>query len=198
MTADEFVSLVGPELTHVTAAANVAVIRALGLLRPVELAVRARVAVEHLILREAPLQLTMPEGVALLNHQRPLRAGHRADFLEGMTLADWGAQLDGRVFFWPGRVRQAFRASVAARGDVAVLRVNARQLWAHCAPMIDLAPINTGAATRRPVRRGLGIYVPVTASVAAFRQARGRRDRVVEVSVRCDVPATLITDVAQN
>ena len=62
-------------------------------------------------------------------------------------------------------------------------------------------PINTGDATRRPVKRGDWIYVPATAEADDFRQNRVRRglattpDAVQEISLRADVPPDLLADM---
>lgn len=198
MTEDEFAALVGEELLHVTPAGNLAAIGALGLLRPLSLARRAGLDPEVLVLRDRTVTLDLPEGVARLNHQLPLRAGRRQAFLDGATLEDWSRQLDGRVFLWPARARMAFAGSVAAREPVATLRLDARGLFRAMAAAIDLAPINTGSALRRPARRGAWIYVPATAPMAELRERRRLRglvrspDGVAEVSLRADIPAPLL------
>jgi hypothetical protein len=204
MTEAEFVALVGSALLHVTAATNIPSIRECGLRSPVSLAALAGLDAATLVLRDQAMTLALPGGTATLNHQRPLRAGRGADFIDGMDIAAWSAQLDARLFFWPGRVRAAFAGSVAARGDTAVLTLDAGAMWRAFAPFIDIAPINTGSATRRPAQRGTWIYAPVTQSVAAFRDARrvsglrGGRDKVVEVSLRCDIPAAILAEVGRG
>jgi hypothetical protein len=59
-----------------------------------------------------------------------------------------------------------------------------------------VAPFNTGAATRRPTRRGIDIYLNVArGSVEGFRSRRGlsRPDKVVEVSLTRDIPPDLLS-----
>lgn len=194
MTGDEFVGLVGPTLAHVTAAANLPAIRANGLLRPVTLAARAGVDPEGLVLRREARTLTWPGGAATLNHQRPLRAGLKADFLDGVTIREWSAMLDGRLFFWPRDANNKFVDSVSGRGPAKKLLLDARGMFEEFAAFLDLSPLNSGDATRSPRRRGAWLYTPVTASVSDFREARQRRklvagrDDVKEVSLRCDLP----------
>lgn len=202
MTVDEFVALVGPQLVHVTADTNLPSIRERGLMRPDALAQLAGIDPRGLVLRDEAMTLSLPSGTATLNHQKPLRAGRDADFLDGCSLAGWSAQLDERLFFWPGFASNAFAGSVAARGATAILRLDSRASYQAFAPFIDLAPMNTGSATRRPALRGTWIYTPATQPVAAFQDARrmrglvARRDRVVEVSVRCDIPPEFIASAA--
>ncbi|MEL6413808.1 MAG: hypothetical protein AAFQ15_02575 [Pseudomonadota bacterium] len=74
-----------------------------------------------------------------------------------------------------------------------MLQCDAGEIFDLYATWLDLAPINTGSAMRRPAKRGDWIYVPSSASVKAFRDNRRAKqltkgyDSVVEVSLRCDV-----------
>lgn len=205
MTEDEFVGLVGDELVHVTPARNVPSIRATGLMRPATLARLAGCDPAKLALRRDPIPLAFPGGAAVLNHQRPLWAGRAADFLDGISLEMWALMLDERLFFWPGAASERFLGSVDAREPSEVLRLDARGMFRAFSAVLDLAPINTGSAQRRPARRGAWIYSPVTGSVEAFREARRARglvtgrDAVAEVSLRTDVqPALLASLLAER
>ncbi|MEM6325004.1 MAG: hypothetical protein AAF748_15050 [Pseudomonadota bacterium] len=195
MDAAGFAAHVGPVLIHRTRAENRAAIAALGLMPAAQLAQRAGMAPEALVLRPERMRLQIGAHRALLTHQRPLLAG-RGDFLDAHTPKSWALQLDRRLFFWPTRRGAAFGASLD--GAVVTLPLDARRFFAAFAPDIDLSPINSGNATRRPARRGDWLYVPVSAGWDAFaenRRARGlvaSRDRIGEVSIRRAIPPDLL------
>jgi hypothetical protein len=132
--------------------------------------------------------------VVTLNDQKPLWAGRNHDFLDGCTLAEWSAQLDRRVFFWPGKGGGDHFASgriATETTGIETLEVSAVGMFDAFADHLYIAPINTGAATRRPTRRGMDIYMNVArGSAGAFRNRRGlsRSDKVVEVSLTKDIP----------
>ena len=196
MNRDDFIRLVGPRVFHVTLKSNLAGIAGRGLLRPAEAARQAGFAPEDVALRKDTETIVARAGPMTLNHQRPLLAGkaQAAAFLSSGSLKAWAMQLDERVFFWPRRMRQSYIDSFGADADLAVLEIDAGGLFDDYADHLDLAPINSGAATRRAATRGPWIYVPATATVAAFRSNRVKRglvkgpDTVVEVSLRCDIP----------
>lgn len=195
---DGFVRLVGDRLVHATPVENRPGIEAHGLLRPETLARRAATDPEALALRTDPVILTVDGQTARLNHQRPLHAGRHARFLDGHDIASWARQLDRRLFFWPGQARAAFEGSLGGRTALVVL--DARAMLRAFGPFLDLAPINTGSATRRPAPRGDWIYVPATeaARFADNRRTRGLatgRDRVAEVSLRADIPRDALATV---
>jgi hypothetical protein len=199
MTDDEFVALVGSSIWHITATENLAGIMAHGLKRPSTLLREARGSEELLILRRDRVQFTVNGHTARLNNQEALRAGIKsaAKFLDGHTMESWSAQLDGRIFFWSKKKGLAFEGS---HGDLQTtkLEIDARRFIRELAPHVDLAPINTGSAKRKPTRRGDWIYVPATKSVEEFRRNRihmGQTktpDDVGEISVRADIPAATL------
>lgn len=189
-TEEAFVKLVGDRLRHVTPASNLPSIVTNGLLRTVTMAARAGHAPHTLALRRDDTPIADGLFSATLNHQKPLIAGRSADFLDGYTLASWAKQLDQRLFFLPSHANNAFRNSFTV--ETAEIELDARAMFRAFGPLIDLAPINTGSATRRPTRRGDWIYVParLCTRFADNRRALGhasRRDRVVEVSLRADI-----------
>jgi hypothetical protein len=199
MTDDEFVALVGGSIWHITATENLAGIMAHGLKRPSTLLREARGSEELLILRRDRVQFTVNGRTARLNNQEALRAGIKsaAKFLDGHTMETWSAQLDGRIFFWSKKKGLAFEGS---HGDLPTtkLEIDARRFIRELAPHVDLAPINTGSAKRKPTRRGDWIYVPATKSVQEFRRNRIHMgetktpDDVGEISVRADIPAATL------
>jgi hypothetical protein len=203
MTRDEFIRLVGGKLVHCTLRDNLPGIEARGLLRPVTLASLAGVDPQSLVLRESDVMLNIGKRPAHLNHQKPLRAGrkHESEFLDGHTLESWSEQMNRRIFLWPRRKGVDFLKSLFDRGAPMSLWLDAGKVFDRVAEHLDLAPINTGDATRRPVKRGDWIYVPVSLGVDDFRLNRVRRglaiapDTVQEVSIRADVPAELLAEI---
>ncbi|PZX18551.1 hypothetical protein LX81_01185 [Palleronia aestuarii] len=200
MSREAFVALTGRRLVHRTLAANRAGIEAEGLLRAGEIARRAGTD-RSIALRAKALTFMLGERSATLNHQLPLRAGRNADFLDGCSIHTWAEQLDERVFLWPARGGAAFGTSLGDRGQAWEIALDAGALYDALADRIDLAPINTGNARRRPTPRGDWIYVLAT-EARRFRRNRIERgraakpDRLVEVSVRGDIPADLLRRIA--
>lgn len=198
---DAFVRAVGRRVAHVTAASNVPSIRDAGLKPAAQLAVEASCDPDTLTLRAK----RMAVGPALLNHQRPILHGITAAraMLDGHDPASWAAQLDTRVFLWPGARGQRFAASIARDVPIAILWLDARMLARTMADLIDLCPLNSGNFVQGGARaaRGDWIYTPLTAGLDTFRTARQRRglvktpDTVREISLRAALPANLIQDV---
>ncbi|MEM9968558.1 MAG: hypothetical protein AAF755_10700 [Pseudomonadota bacterium] len=203
MKRKEFVDLVGERLTHVTPARNRAGIAARGLMSAASLAQASGVAPGRIILRSDRRALSLPEGEAVLTHQRPLLQGAATAqrFLDAHTLESWAAQLDQRIFLWPKRKGRAFEKSFGQA--VHVLSLCAGALFDACADHVFLSPINSGNATRRPARRGDWLYVPATAPVSAFKDNRRRRgltrqrDTVAEVSLTCALPPDVLARVCR-
>lgn len=195
MDRKEFSDLVGGKLRHVTLQTNLPGIRRNGLLRASTLLEAAKEINEPPCPRSEACTFDVAGLPVTLNHQKPLLAGRKraAEFLDGHCLKSWAQSLDYRLFFWPGRRGADFSSSLTDRGTVTPLECDAEAFFDMFAPSLDLAPINTGSATRRPTRRGDWIYVPVSASVNQFRENRlvknlvTGRDSVVEISLRCDI-----------
>ena len=165
------------------------------MLRPVEIARRAGVDPETLVLRPTPMQLHWGAHHATLNHQRPLLAGRASsdDWLDGTSLENWSRQLDNRCFFWSARANPDFRGSLAGHGTVRTLSIDSRAAFRRFFYRMSLSPINSGAATRRPSPRGRWLYVPVSAPVGTLRANRTKRglvkakDRPKEISITDDL-----------
>lgn len=145
--------------------------------------------------RPRAVRLDHPEhGVLWLNDNRPLRAGPLARCLEGgLTPDDWLASLNARVFLWAREEDGlGFARARLAQGHPTELMVFdalglARAHWGR----IEVAPINTGSALRRPAPRGPGTFAPAEGlDWAAWRRRRGLSapDRIKEVTVLGAVP----------
>jgi hypothetical protein len=197
MTPDEF-ALVHPRLFHITRASALPGIKRCGLLTTAQLLERfvadadARNALDGQR-RAANLSLTHPvHGSVVITDNAPLHLRSLAACLDdGLTPHDWVRLLNRRVFFWTSEENLSRHLSAHRRASdrPTVLVFDTRSLaYAHAARM-ELTAINTGAALRKPARRGLTTFTPLTRySYAEWRRLRGRRDRVKEVTVVDGVP----------
>jgi hypothetical protein len=191
VSEEAFLALTGPVLWHLTPRFNLAGITRYGILRPFKLCELADEEPSVLRLRADPVTLRIERERARVSDQRALIAGEGRAFLDGHTLASWGAQLDRRLFLWPEAELAGEAGQQAAAGTVAIA-VDAARLYRTFASEIDLAPINTASALIRPAPRGDWIYVSATEAdrFASARIVRGlvkAPDRVVEVSLRGDL-----------
>lgn len=107
-----------------------------------------------------PAPVTLAPGIVLTD-QRPMPpAALRRCLVDDWTPDRWYALLNAKVFFWldAGRLNRQRRAGGAPAQIVMILDVE-RLLERH-ADRAAVAPINTGAAMRRPARRGPSSFVP--------------------------------------
>ena len=202
MTHDDLTRHMGETLVHVTAASNVPLIMAHGLMPAATLAKLAGVTPERMAMRHVRRKIAPPFGMCVLNHQKPiLDAGDAPDrMLDGYTGLAWAAQLDNRVFFAPLKAVEDFKKSLARDLPMAELKVSTRGLLEAMGDLTDLAPINSGNFRQggAHARRGDWIYVPVSAGLPAFRQNRIKRglketpDTVKEISIRGTIPADVL------
>ncbi len=201
MSPDDFVALAGAQVLHITPQQNPPGIAADGLRSAAALAKASGMAPAAITLRDTRIVLEAGAGTALLNHQRPLLMGRgqTGHFLDGHSLQSWAAQLDQRVFCWPSNKGGAFARSLDH--PTLILRLDARRFFTAFHDIMDLSPINSGNATRRPARRGNWLYVPAQASVGTFRNNRRARglvrtpDKLTEISLRGPVPATALQEL---
>ena len=199
MSPEEFAARV-PRLYHVTDREAWPLIERHGLLSARSLIERfappqARPALGR-TRRTEPLTLHEGrDGRATLNDNRPLHFANLAPVLDdGLTPETWLELLNGRVFFWPRLDRGAGFLRAGRRGGrrKLLLTFDAVALVRAHYERIDIAPINTGSATRRPAPRGHAIFTPIAETTwDAWRSARAplkrTPDTVAEVSVRGDV-----------
>jgi hypothetical protein len=128
-------------------------------------------------------------GRLTLNDNTPLAEAALAKCLDdGLRPADWYARLNARVFFWVDEDRVArFVAARANRGrTLAVLVLDTLGVVRAHRERVELSAINSGAALRRPARRGNATFAPLGVhSYRAWQRLRGRRtpDRICEVVV---------------
>jgi hypothetical protein len=142
---------------------------------------KTEVVIEHPVL-----------GKAIINDNSPLTIKALELCLDdGLCASDWLEMLNERVFFWADRdgVTRLLGARRNRDRTREVLVFDTLSLAREFGDLMELSPINSGATIRRAARRGLSTFAPIHAhSYPAWQALRGRRDRVLEVTVREGVP----------
>jgi hypothetical protein len=108
-----------------------------------------------------------------------------------MTVDEWLALLNRKVFFWPteARVEQLLAAKAYRSSAHLVLLIQTESLVARYGSNITLAPINTGAVLYDPPARGRDTLLPISAyPYDDWRRRRGSRTAIAEVAVDYAVP----------
>ena len=208
MSRAALIKHMGDTLVHVTAASNVALIRAHGLMPAATLAQLAGVTPEIIALRPVRRKIAPPFGMCVLNHQKPiLQAGDSpARMIDGYDPAGWAAQLDTRVFFTPLRNAERFKASLAKDLDTAEIHIDTAALLDAFPDRVDLSPINSGNFRQggAHAKRGDWIYVSAAEGLQNFRQNRITRglvqspDSVREVSLKASIPAEALSQIIKD
>ena len=127
----------------------------------------------------------------VVRDQKPLNAKKLAGCLIDMTVPEWLAMLDGRVFFWPSekRVRTLLNARAYRGRNHLVIAVDTAALLDRHGDIVELSPINSGNTAYDAKPRGRRTFLPLTEyPFAERRRIRGRREAVAEVTVRYAVP----------
>jgi hypothetical protein len=176
-----------PRLFHVAAPAGLPGILRNGLLPTSQLLDLFEVA-EHLRpaiqcqRRSADVRLTHPiHGEALISDNRPLsEKALRACLEDGLTPWDWLLMLNSRAFLWPDEAAAAhfLEARLARIPACIVLVLDSHRLLKDHYEALELSRINSGSTIRRPARRGLSTFVPIS----QYRNEVGGR-RIREVAV---------------
>lgn len=134
--------------------------------------------------------LTHPEhGQAIINDNIPLIEKALIPYLDdGLAPADWYTMLNRRVFFWVTmKDAMKFLQAKAHEGqERMVLVLDTLSVAKQYAEQIEMSPINSGSAVRRPPRRGLSTFTPMLkCDYPSWRRQRGNisPDRIVELTV---------------
>ena len=149
-------------LYHLTDARNWPSIERAGLLSTRRLLERTNIseAERRLIGREhRPASLPLPDGV-IINDQKPMPPNRLARALIGLTVSDWYALLNSKVFFWPNESRLMAHQRAYSHIKHVVLTFDASRLIARYASTITLSAINTGSTQHKPALRGNATFVP--------------------------------------
>ncbi|WAJ26944.1 DUF7002 family protein [Antarcticirhabdus aurantiaca] len=143
--------------------------------------------------RAAGVTLTGPAGerIAIRDNGPMSDASLERCLDDGVAPADWYRLLNARTFFWTNRPRLdrllAARTYRARAHDV--LTLDARTLVEAYADRIALSPINSGATSRFPARRGLSTFRTIPGCPwGQWRAKRGRKGAVVELAVLGGIP----------
>lgn len=122
----------------------------------------------------------LPNGVQIRD-QRPMPPAGLVGCLVGLTPGEWYGLINARVFFWLDPVRLNRQRAVCEPRPQVVLTVHTAGLIASYNRQLEVTPINTGNARRRPARRGAATFVPYTAWIksgwASEAAALGMRER---------------------
>ena len=154
--------------------------------------------------RKEAVPLSHPQqGHAVLNDNLPLSEKALASCLDdGLTPADWLRILNGKVFFWADEagLQRLLGARMNQGRQREVLVFDTRRLAEAHLDTLCLSPINSGATMRRAARRGLSTFARAKDySYTDWRKRRGKRDKILEVTVDNAVPraAEFLIDVRQ-
>jgi hypothetical protein len=139
--------------------------------------------------RPESVPLTHPvHGEAIITDNIPLIEKALIPYLDdGLAPADWYAMLNRRVFFWVDKKRlDGFLQAQAHQGrERLVLVFNTSSVAKQYREQMELCPINSGSARRRPARRGLSTFTPLLRhDYATWQRQRVKAspDRIVEVT----------------
>jgi hypothetical protein len=184
---------------HLTEEANLKSIEEKGLLSATRLmgvAGLAKADRRRLEREQRRAHTELPSGTQIRD-QRPMPPRALEGCLVGLTPADWYALVNARVFFWldPDRLNRQ-RAACEPRAQV-VLAVDTTRLIAVYSEQLEVTPINTGNARRKPAVRGAATFVPyatwlksgwASEAKALGTPLRRRSHQPVEITVRDAVP----------
>jgi len=139
--------------------------------------------------RPATVQLEHPRyGQVLINDNLPLNEKALANCLEAnLTPSDWLRILNARVFFWADLegLDRLLGARLNRNREREVLIVDTLSLAKAHAERIELSPINSGVSMRKAARRGPNTFTPLLQhSYSEWSKLRGRRDQILEVTVK--------------
>lgn len=142
--------------------------------------------------RPHTLRLSDPQlGEFEIRDQKPLNVAKLARCLTDMTVTEWLALLNRKVFFWPtpDRVQDLLGAEMYRHQEHLVLVIDTKSLVRIHEPGIMLAPINTGAVLYNPPARGRNTLLPITDyPFDVWRKKRGATTAIAEVAVDYAVP----------
>jgi hypothetical protein len=121
-------------------------------------------------------------GQALVRHQRPLNMTLLERSLTDMTIPEWLALINARVFFWTthNRLKRMLAAYGALEHDVLV--VDTRRLIERHRHRITLSHVSSGATRSGDAPRGSATFRPIVSYAY-----RGTRDAVAEIAVKDSV-----------
>jgi hypothetical protein len=138
----------------------------------------------------------LPNGVEIRD-QLPMPPEFLERCLIGMTPSEWYANLNSRVFFWLDIDRLNRMCKACSGRPQIALKFDVQRILAKYRSKIELAPINTGYARRKPAKRGAATFVPLTKwlrsgweseTFALGTSTRSQNHEPVELTVRSGMP----------
>jgi hypothetical protein len=142
--------------------------------------------------RRHTVRLSNPElGQFDIRDQKPLNIAKLERCLTDMTVTEWLALLNRKVFFWPTaeRVEDLLGAELYRHQEHLVLVIGTKSLVRIHEPGITLAPINTGAVLYNPPARGRNTLLPIDDYPYEYwRKKRSPSKAIAEVAVDYAVP----------
>lgn len=196
MTPDEL-STVHPRIFHMAADGAWTHIRRYGLMSTAAILDLAGIRGQD---REAIEEERRPESVVVtipggdrfvLRDQKPLHPDKLESCLVGMTVPEYLRLLNGKVFFWPTRLRceQLLQARAYRESAHTVIEIDTERLLRAHSTSVTLSRINAGAVLYNPPERGAGTFVPLDqVPFDEWRRTRSRTRAIAEVAVDYAVP----------
>lgn len=197
MNRDDLIAR-SPQLFHMAEAGSWPLIQRHGLLTTEQLVRTARLSrpAEAALLeqrRSASTRVAHPMyGEVVIRDQGPLNLTHLQGALTDVTVQEWLAILNSRVFFWlhPDKLAGLLNARRYRNQPQDVLTIDTRSLLDAAGDRVRLSPVNSGATLypNTPARgtdtfRTIEDYDYVTQ-----RRRRGPIDAIVELAVIDGVP----------
>jgi hypothetical protein len=131
-------------------------------------------------------------GTATIRDQAPLREQFLIPALTDMTVVEWLAVLNNRVFFWlhTDKLTGLLNARRYRKHEQDVLTIDTRTLFESYESNIRLSPINSGATLYpNAPQRGSTTFLPVGVyPFAVRRKGRTLADAITELAVIGGVP----------
>ena len=131
-------------------------------------------------------------GRIVINDNKPMSANALQKCLDdGLMPKDWLQILNQRVFFWSSEngLNRLLGAKMNQNRRRLVLVIDTLKLATAYVDQMELCPINSGSTIRKPARRGLETFTPLTdLSYKAWQRKRGKRDKILEVTITDGVP----------
>ena len=125
-------------------------------------------------------------GNVVIRDQAPLREQFLTQNLTDMTVNEWLATLNSRVFFWlhPKKLGQLLSALRYRKDPHDVIIVDTASLLSAHGDRVRLSAINSGATLYpNAPARGTGTFLTVDAYPYGQYKARGTREAIVELAV---------------
>lgn len=130
---------------------------------------------------------------AKIRDQKPISdAALKGCLKDGLTPSDWYKELNGRVFFWPSRLRlRRLLGARAYRSDPqVVITVRTSSLIEAHRGEIELSPINSGSTIMSAQPRGRTTFLPINQyPFDEWKKKRSRQTAIAEITVRGGVPS---------